>query len=156
MARRRFLPSLQALVRTADPSAPATEVLPVVDDAYAARVLDLAIRIGETMLVAGAPANDVTLTIVRICGVYGLEPVHVDVTYNAITVGHHRPGADRPFTLLRVVRAAAPDHARLQRLQSLVAEVADGLPLDAAVARFRTVRRTPFRYSAPVVVAAQA
>lgn len=156
MARRRFLPTLQALVRTADPSAPDTELLPVIDDAYAVRALDLAIRIAETMLVAGAPAGDVTLTIVRVCGVFGLEPVHVDVTYNSITVGHHRPGANRPLTLLRVVRASAPDHARLQRLQALVAEIRSGLSVDDAAARFRRIRRTPFRYSPSVVVAAQA
>ena len=156
MSRRRFLPTFQGLVRTADPSAPATEVLPILDDAFAVRVLDLAIRLGETMLVAGAPANEVTLTIVRVCGIYGLDPVHVDVTYNAITVGHHRPGADRPFTLLRVVRGSAPDHARLQRLQALITEISAGLPLDGALSRFRSVRRTPFRYSPSVVIAAQA
>ncbi|WP_394280323.1 threonine/serine exporter ThrE family protein [Microbacterium sp.] len=156
MLRRRLLPSLQALVRTADPAGPATEMLPVLDDAFVVRVLDLAIRVGETMLVAGAPASEVTSTIVRMTGVYGLDPVHVDVTYNAITVAHHRSGADRPVTLLRVVRGSAPDHARLQRIQALVAAVREGLGLDEAIARFRSIRRTPFAYHQPVVIASQA
>ncbi len=60
------------------------------------------------MLVVGAPANEVTLTIVRVCGAYGLDPVHVDVTYNSITIAHSRPGASHPTTLLRVVRGSSP------------------------------------------------
>ncbi|MDJ1114862.1 threonine/serine ThrE exporter family protein [Microbacterium dauci] len=154
MARRRILSSLTSLVRTSDAS-PATEMLPILDDAFAVRVLDLAIRIGETMLVAGASASEVTLTIVRVAGAYGLDPVHVDVTYNSITVAHHRSGADRPITLLRVVRGSAPDHQRLQRLQALVIDIRAGAALDDAVAAFRVIRRTPFRYHAPVVVVAQ-
>ncbi|MFS0866700.1 threonine/serine exporter ThrE family protein [Microbacterium sp. 179-B 1A2 NHS] len=156
MLRRRLLPALQALVRTTDPNAPVTEMLPVLDDAFAVRVLDLAIRMGETMLVAGAPASDVTSSIVRVAGMYGLDPVHVDVTYNSITVAHHRSGAERPVTLMRVVRGSAPDHARLQRLQALLADIREGLGLEAATTRLRGIRRTPFRFSAPVVVIAQA
>lgn len=156
MRRRRILTSLQSLARTPDASAPHTEMLPVIDDAFAVRVLDLAIRIGESMLAAGAPASEVTLTIVRVAGVYGLDPVHVDVTYNSITVAHHRSGADQPVTLMRVVRGQVPDHARLQRLQALVAEIRTGMPLDAAHGQVRAVRRTPFAYHPPVVIAAQA
>ena len=40
---------------------------------------------GETMLVAGAPASEVTRTIVRVADAYGMRPLHVDVTYNSIT-----------------------------------------------------------------------
>lgn len=156
MVRRRIFASLQTLVRVGDTTDTATDILPVIDDALAVRVLDLAIRLGETMLVAGAPASEVTLTIVRVAGVYGLDPVHVDVTYNSITVAHHRSGADRPITLLRVVRGSAPDHQRLQRLQALVSDIRAGLALDAATTRFRAVRRTPFRYHQPVVITAQA
>ena len=108
------------------------------------------------MLVAGAPASEVTLTIVRVAAAYGLDPVHVDVTYNSITVAHHRSGADRPITLMRVVRGAVPDHTRLQRLQSLVTAVRAGLPVDDAVEQARAIRRAPFRYAPPVVVLAQA
>ncbi|CAL4859178.1 threonine/serine exporter family protein [Microbacterium sp. MM2322] len=156
MGRRQFFTSLQALVRSPENSAPHTEMLPVIDDAFAVGVLDLGIRIGESMLASGAPASEVTLTIVRVAGVYGLDPVHVDVSYNSITVAHHRSGADRPITLMRVVRSQAPDHARLQRLQALVAEIRSGMPVDAARAEFRIVRRTPFAYHPPVIVGAQA
>jgi len=153
---RRLLSSLRRIVHTEETSGPDTTLLPVIDDAFAARVLDLSIRIGETMLVVGAPASEVTLTIVRVCAAYGLDPVHVDVTYNSITVAHSRPGATNPTTLLRVVRGSVPDHAKLQRLQALVTEIGGGLDLDTAVARCRAIRRVPFRYRPPVVVAAQA
>ena len=156
MGRRQFFTSLQALVRSPENSAPHTEMLPVIDDAFAVGVLDLGIRIGESMLASGAPASEVTLTIVRVAGVYGLDPVHVDVSYNSITVAHHRSGADRPITLMRVVRSQAPDHARLQRLQALVAEIRSGMPVDTARAEFRVIRRTPFAYHPPVIVGAQA
>ncbi|RLK47480.1 threonine/serine ThrE exporter family protein [Microbacterium telephonicum] len=151
----RLLSSLRGLVH-AGPDAAATEMLPVVDDALTVKILDLAIRIGETMLVAGAPASEVTLTIVRVAGAYGVKPVSVDVTYNSITVAHHRTGTDRPITLMRVVRGAVPDHTKLQLLQALVAEIAAGLPLEDALERARRIRRTPFRYGPLVVVSAQA
>lgn len=152
----RWLSSLRRLVHTDDTTSLDTTLLPVIDEALASRILDLAIRIGETMLVVGAPANEVTLTIVRVCEAYGLDPVHVDVTYNSITIAHSRPGASHPTTLLRVVRGSVPDHAKLQRLQALVTEVAGGLALDDAIARCRAIRRLPFRYRPAIVIASQA
>jgi len=154
--QRGWVPSLRRLVRSPDIESAHTDALPVIDDALVSRVLDLAIRIGETMLVVGATASEVTLTIVRVSAAYGLRSVSVDVTYNSITAAHHRSGADRPVTLLRVVRGAAPDHEKLQRLQALVTEIASGLDLDAAMVRARAIRRTPFRYRPTAVIIAQA
>lgn len=114
----------------------------MLDQQLATRVIELAVRTGETMLVAGAPASEVTRTIVRIAAAYGLHPLHVDVTYNSITAaGRAADGA--PVTTLRVVRGAAPDHAKLQRLQALQAEISAGLPLVEAEERCRTIRRAP-------------
>ena len=153
----QWLSSLRRLTHSADDAASLdTTLLPVIDEALATRILDLAIRIGETMLVVGAPANEVTVTIVRVCGAYGLDPVHVDVTYNSITIAHSRPGANHPTTLLRVVRGSVPDHAKLQRLQALVIEITGGLALDDAIARCRAIRRLPFRYRPAIVIASQA
>ncbi|MFV0373851.1 threonine/serine ThrE exporter family protein [Microbacterium sp.] len=154
--RARVQQAMRELVRPTVAAVEPTETLPVIGDAWAVRVLDLAIRIGETMLVAGDPASEVTLAITRVVGAYGVAPVHVDITYNSITVAFHRSGADRPITLLRVVRAAVPDHTRLQRLQALVADIRAGLPLDAALASAREIRRAPQRYGPLVVVASQA
>lgn len=154
--RRGLFTTLSTLVRVDSPADAPTEALPVINDSTVERILELAVRMGETMLVAGASASEVTLTIVRVAAVYGLESVHVDVTYNSITAAYHRAGTVRPITLLRVVRGPAPDHEKLQRVQALVAQISSGLDLDAASAGYRAIRRSPFRYRPTVVVAAQA
>lgn len=154
--RRHIFTSLRTFVHNTSEHASPTEMLPVIDDALAARILDLAVRIGESSLVAGASASDVTLTIVRVAGAYGLDPVHVNVTYNSITAASHRGDDGRPITILRVVRAATPDYEKLRTLQGLVSDVRRGLPLDDARDRLRTIRRTPFRYQPVVVIGAQA
>lgn len=134
----------------------ATEALPVIDDAMAVRVIDLAMRVAEVMLSVGASAKEVVLAALRITRAYGLLSVHVDVTFNSVTVSDHRHGDDWPITLMRVVRSAVPDHAKLQALQALVRDVEDGLDLGEARARFHQIRRTPFRYRPLVVVMSQA
>ncbi|MDX2376887.1 threonine/serine exporter family protein [Microbacterium sp. LRZ72] len=154
--RRGWFSSLGHLIRTDHTSHAMTATLPIIDDAMAVRILDLAVRIGETMLATGAPASEVTLTIIRSAAAYGLDPVHVDVTYNSITAAHHRSGAARPITLMRVVRVTAPDHTKLQRLQALVNEIARGLDLEAAREQYRAIRSAPFRYPPLMVVSSQA
>jgi hypothetical protein len=109
-----------------------TEAMPVIDERTVPRVLDLATRIGESMFAVGASAHEVTLAITRVCGAYGMKDVQVDVTYNSITVSFHLSGEVWPETLVRVVRVAAPDHAKLQRVQALVSDIDDGLDLESA------------------------
>lgn len=154
---RRSLYSSVRRVLHADPSTvPDTEVQPAVDDAMVLRALDLAMRIGESMFAVGASAHEVTLAITRVADAYGLRGVHVDVTYTSITLSYHRSGEGWPHTLLRVVRVAAPDHTKLQRLQALLVEIDEGKSLDEARTAFRAIRRVPFRYRPPVVVTARA
>lgn len=155
-SRRRLLTSVQRILHT-DPSAVAhTEAMPVIDERTVPRVLDLATRIGESMFGVGASAHEVTLAITRVCEAYGLKGVQVDVTYNSITVSFHLSGEVWPETLVRVVRVAAPDHAKLQRVQALVADIDSGLDLESARTAFRVIRRVPFRYQQPVVIVARA
>lgn len=153
---RRLLASVQRILHT-DPSAVAhTEAMPIIDERTVPRVLDLATRIGESMFGVGASAHEVTLAITRVCAAYGMRDVQVDVTYNSITVSFHLSGEVWPETLVRVVRVAAPDHAKLQRVQALVADIDGGLDLESARTSFRALRRVPFRYQQPVVVVARA
>ncbi|WP_309127411.1 threonine/serine exporter family protein [Microbacterium sp.] len=155
--RKRLLATVHRVIRT-DPSRVApTQALPVIDDTVSAKILDLAMRVGDAMFAVGASAHEVTFAITRITDAYHLHGVQVDVTYNSITASHHRGDDDaRPITLLRVVRAASPDHAKLQRLQALTVEIVEGLELDAARAAFREIRRTPFLYRPSVVVLSRA
>ncbi|GAA4772653.1 threonine/serine exporter family protein [Microbacterium gilvum] len=154
--RRRVIESVRRAVWSDPATAAPTELLAVVDDAMAVRIIDLAMRIAEVMLSVGASAKEVVLAALRITRAYGLKSVHVDVTYNSVTVSDHRGGDDRPITLMQVVRSAVPDHAKLQRLQALVTEIEEGLELSDARARFRAIRRTPFLYQPSVVVFVQA
>ncbi|MDQ0728849.1 threonine/serine exporter ThrE family protein [Microbacterium sp. W4I20] len=82
--------------------------------------------------------------------------MQVDVTYNSITVSFHLSGEAWPETLVRVVRVAAPDHAKLQRMQALVSDIRGGMDLASARTAFRVIRRMPFRYQQSVVVVARA
>ncbi|WP_203135660.1 threonine/serine ThrE exporter family protein [Microbacterium sp. JZ31] len=141
----------------ADPSDRAlTEALPVIDDQMALRAMDLAMRVAELMLSAGASAKEVVIAALGIARAYGLRSVHVDVTFNSVSVSDHRHGEDWPITLMRVVRSAVPDHSKLQALQALVRDIDEGLELGAARSRFQEIRRTPFRYRQPIVILSQA
>lgn len=138
-----------------DVSSPMTEVLLTIDEVYARKVIDLAMRIAEALTAVGASANDVALATIRVASALGIRPVHVDVTYNSITVSYHRNDTDLPITLLRVVRAPVPDHSKLQQLQALVAEIEEGLELDQARTKFHVIRRMPFLYRPAFIVLAQ-
>ena len=147
---------MRRALRTDPSDAPSTEVHPAVDDTMVIRSLDLAMRIGESMFAVGASAHEVTLAITRVADAYGLRGVHADVTYTSISLSYHPSGEGWPHTLLRVVRVAAPDHMKLQRLQALLVDIDGGLDLDEARTAFRAIRRVPFRYRQPVVVTARA
>lgn len=153
---RRLLASVRRVIQTDPDRVLLTEAYTVLHETVVVKILDLALRIGESMFAVGASAHDVTLAIVRVARVYGLTGVHVDVTFNAISVSYHRGEEDWPTTLIRVVRAASPDHAKLQRLQALVVDITEGMDLDEARLAFRTIRRTPFLYRPIVVIFSRA
>lgn len=147
---------MRRVIRT-DPSQVAlTEAYPVLNEGVIVKILDLAVRIGESMFAVGASAHDATFAITRVARAYGLTGVQVDVTFNAISVSYHRGEDDWPTTLLRVVRVASPDHAKLQRLQALLVEITEGMDLGAARLAYRTIRRTPFLYRPIVVIVSRA
>src|SRR5699024_8864554 len=91
----------------------------------------------------------------RITTAYGLKSVHVNVTFNSVMLSDHRNGTGDPITLMQVVRSAAPDHAKLQRLQALVNDIESGQPLGDAIVDFHKIRRTPFMYRDAVVILVQ-
>jgi uncharacterized membrane protein YjjP (DUF1212 family) len=133
-----------------------TEALLSIDEVYARKVIDLAMRIAEALIAVGASANEVVLAVIRVAAALGIKPVHVDITYNSIGVSYHRNETELPFTLIRVVRAPVPDHTKLQQLQALVADIESGsVTLDNARVRFHKIRRRPFPYRPAVIVLAQ-
>jgi len=139
-------------------SGPPTDLLALwqgtdgVDQRTARAVIDLAMRVGETLLSTGASASDVVATVLRLTDAYGLRSVHVDVTFTSISVSYHRgPDAD-PMTVMRGIKVRSTDLTRLERLQTLVREIADEqVEVDEARDRFRAVIRAPHPYRRWVV-----
>ncbi|USQ77124.1 threonine/serine ThrE exporter family protein [Ornithinimicrobium cryptoxanthini] len=110
--------------------------VPGSDDAVSQRharaVIDLALRVGEAMLSTGASASEVVATVLRLCSAYGINSVHVDITFTSITVAIHRGLDEDPLSLMRVVRVRTLDYTRLQHLQVLVDQIAQPGPGAAA------------------------
>jgi uncharacterized membrane protein YjjP (DUF1212 family) len=109
-------------------------------------------RVGETLLSTGASASDVVATVLRLTDAYGLRSVHVDVTFTSISVSYHRgPDAD-PMTVMRGIKVRSTDLTHLERLQSLVRQIADEkVEVDEARTRFRAVVSAPHPYRRWVV-----
>jgi len=120
-------------------------------------VIDLAMRVGETLLSTGASASDVVATVLRLTDAYGLRSVHVDVNFTSIWVSYHRgPDAD-PMTVMRFVKVRSVDLTRLERLQALVRDIAEEpVEIVMARARFDVLVKAPRPYRRWVVTASLA
>lgn len=108
-------------------------------DRHARSVIDLALRVGETMLATGASASDVTGTVLRLTRAYGVRSVHADVTYTSITVSYHRGLLRDPMTVMRIVPSLAADYGRLEAIQTLVRDVVES-PGEVGAAQERLER----------------
>lgn len=133
-----------------------TQSIPIIDDALAQRIIDLAMRVAALMLSVGSSSKAVAEATLRITRAYGLKKAHVDVTFTSVTVSDHRDGAGQPITLMQVVQAVGADHQKLQRLQALVADIEQGMELHDAIAEFHRIRRKPFLYRNSIVVVVSA
>ncbi|GAB2972431.1 threonine/serine exporter family protein [Frigoribacterium salinisoli] len=88
-------------------------------------VLELAVRVGETLLSLGAAATDVTEGIRRVCRAFGIECA-VDLTFTSILVVHDG-GDDSPgVSVLRVVEVRTADYERLARVTALLHDLTEG------------------------------
>ncbi|MEP7331194.1 MAG: threonine/serine exporter family protein [Terracoccus sp.] len=157
-------PSLRAGTRRAvRAEGPPTDEIPTwsgpdgVDRETAQAVIDLAMRAGIAMLSTGAAAADVTATVLLLTRAYGLDAVHVDVSYTSVTVSYHRgPHAD-PMTAMRVLKFRTQDFTRLERLRDLISSLAnDPRPVEEARVEFESVVSSPHPYRRWVVTTAGA
>src|SRR5450631_102672 len=123
-----------------------------IDQRTARAVIDLAMRVGETLLSTGASASDVVATVLRLTDAYGLRSVHVDVTFTSISVSYHRGLDADPMTVMRGIKVRSTDLTRLERLQTLVRDIADErVHIDEGRTRFRAVLTAPHPYRRWVV-----
>jgi uncharacterized membrane protein YjjP (DUF1212 family) len=109
-------------------------------------VLDLAMRIGDAMLSAGMSANDVVVLMLRITTAYGLDRVHVDVTFTAISASYRPGNGLAPVTAIRVVHPDLVDYSKVRKLDQLRSDIVGGMPIDEAVAAFDRISKARSPY----------
>lgn len=118
-----------------------------IDASQARSVIDLALRVGESLLSTGDSASDVVATVLRLVDAYGLRSCHVDVAFTSITVSYHRGVDHDPMTVMRIVKVRSADYTRLEKLHALVREVAEGLlSVDEARSRLEAIVTAPHPY----------
>ncbi len=109
-------------------------------------VLDLALRVGESMVSTGASVASVTAAMLRLAHSYGVHSLYVDATFVSLTVTVEGP--EVPMTRVRVVTLRAADYSRLAALAELVDDAVSGtLLLPDALERLDEIlrRRHPYR-----------
>lgn len=88
--------------------------------------LDLALRIGEILLVSGAAATDVAATMEAVTRACGLRNVSADVTFNDLTL-RHQPNNDEPVAIqVRRVSRRPIDYAELIEVETVVHDLVSG------------------------------
>ncbi|MGV9826693.1 MULTISPECIES: threonine/serine ThrE exporter family protein [unclassified Gordonia (in: high G+C Gram-positive bacteria)] len=88
-------------------------------------VLDLATKIGAVLLDSGTGAVDTASQIRFVAGVYGLEELDVDVTYNTILVSARRGATLPPISAMQTVHYRSLDFTRLAAVDRLVRRIRD-------------------------------
>uniref|UniRef100_UPI001EE3F0EE threonine/serine ThrE exporter family protein n=1 Tax=Gordonia sp. 'Campus' TaxID=2915824 RepID=UPI001EE3F0EE len=125
---RRLTGSRQATMDTIEPGSimvsPRKPIEPF-DVAAITEVLDLATKIGAVLLDSGTGAIDTQTQIKFVAGVYGLEDVDVDVTYNTIVVSARRGATLPPITTMEQVYYRSMDFTRLAQVDRLVRRIRD-------------------------------
>jgi uncharacterized membrane protein YjjP (DUF1212 family) len=121
-----------------------------VDAATARSALDLALRIGESMMAVGASAADTTAMVLRVAAASGLTDCQVDVTFTSLTISY-APDDVTPLVLMRIVRPRGLDYTRLQGITDLATAImAEDLGLADAHRRLDDVLSAPHPYRRPI------
>jgi uncharacterized membrane protein YjjP (DUF1212 family)/uncharacterized membrane protein YjjB (DUF3815 family) len=161
LPERRALPRRPRVPRGLWRGEEVTETLPIVDslrrtpyrnprvlaaaaeEREARASLDLALRVGELMLRCGAGAPQVESSVTAVAAAAGLDNLEVDITLQSLLV-QCTTSSGSQITMLRVVRSATRDFARLVAVHEFVENlVAGSYNREAAAARLREIRRMP-------------
>ncbi|PFG29358.1 threonine/serine ThrE exporter family protein [Paramicrobacterium agarici] len=137
--------------------------LPGSDDAVSQRharsVIELCLRVGETMIATGASAADTVAQLLRLSSSFGISGVHVDIHFSSITVSVHRGLDEDPISVMRVVKVRTTDYTRLRDVYMLMDEITSATdPVDPDIARqhLSEILRQPHPYRRWVVSAGKA
>jgi len=110
-------------------------------------ILDLAMSIGERLLVSGMSANDVVVQMLRVTRAYGLSSVHVDLTYTSIGVTHYRGSTRRPMSMVRIVQPVVVDYSKAREISQLLTRIENGLSIAEAREAYDAIFWAPPPYS---------
>ncbi|MFJ9453585.1 threonine/serine exporter family protein [Kitasatospora sp. NPDC101447] len=112
-----------------------------------ARVLDLALLVGELLLASGEAAEDVEAAMLAVARAYRVHPCDPQVTFTRVAISY-QPGAPEPsLTAECSVRSPAGDYARLAAVfRQVTAITAGGVPVHEAYERLVAVHRRGRRY----------
>ncbi len=111
----------------------AAVVAAVVDDAYTARAVEVALRTGVMLLESGAETTDTERSMRRLLRGLGLAGAEALVTYSIVAVSYTQGGGVHPTTAMRAVPIWQANYARLAAVSDVANAVAGGrLDLDAA------------------------
>ncbi|MFF4926221.1 threonine/serine exporter ThrE family protein [Kitasatospora sp. NPDC001261] len=118
-----------------------------------ARVLDLALLVGELLLASGEAAEDVEAAMLAVAHAYRVQPCDPQVTFTRVAISY-QPGPSEPsLTAECWVRRPAVDYARLALVFRLVTEIAvGGMAVPEAHGRLVAARRRRRRYSGRLFV----
>lgn len=104
------------------------------------RTMDLALRIGELMLAAGAGAADVSAQMDNVARATGIRTITADVTFTELTMSYQGPDDKLPLILIRTVRTRAANYTQLTAVDHLVRALVSGLiDRDEAATRIRAI-----------------
>ncbi len=83
-------------------------------------------RVGELMISNGAPAADVTATMLRVTASSGIRNVSVQVTLTEVSVSYLPDNESTPFTRIRAASSLTLDYAKLDSVESIANRYAMG------------------------------
>lgn len=146
---------LQSLVRRSTPDRHPTPPSDV-DHRHAAAVVDLALRVAELAIQAGAVNSEATSFALTVTSAYGLS-ADVDVTWASVMISYHRRGRAEPITGFRGVRQRVTNYTLLTQLLRLIDDIGSGkVELDDAIDRFEALRNDVRPYRPWVICLGQA
>ncbi|MFT4088616.1 MAG: threonine/serine exporter family protein, partial [Gordonia sp. (in: high G+C Gram-positive bacteria)] len=125
-AMNRVLGTASATVDTIEPGSIVVaprKPIDLTDEAAITEVLDLAGKVGAVLLDSGTGAIDTRVQMELIAGIYGLDDVDVDVTFNTIYLSAQRGRAMPPVTTIRTVHYRSMDFTRLAEIDRLIRRV---------------------------------
>jgi uncharacterized membrane protein YjjP (DUF1212 family) len=125
-----------------------------VEPSSAARVIDLALRIGELLLASGEGSEDVEVAMVGITEAFGLEQCETNVTFTVISLTYQPGLTETPIVLERVVRRRTVDYTGLAALYRLADDISrGGMTLEGAYRSLTEIRRNKNPYPRLLVLA---